>query len=350
MNTIATPTLLDYPFPEPPAPGAAVTLAPGLLWMRLALPLALDHVNIYAIEDGDGWFIWDAGMGDSPSLEAWETLLNGPLAGRPVTRLLVTHHHPDHVGAAGWLCGRTGAELLMVKSEFLLSRVRIGGLFKDTDTADRQFYRERGLYDEAADGILGRGPIYIDTVGTLPAAYRSIKAGDVLTIGGRDWHVRTGGGHSDEMAMLWQPDQRVFLAADQVMEKITPNIGVWPHEPDARPLDDFLTSLAAIRDEIPDDTLILPGHKLPFRGLHQRIAELEAHHAKICAKIMKACDAGPASIGDLIPKLFNRELPPHHAGLAFAETLAHVNSLIEQGDLIHDTEADGMMRLHRTDA
>ncbi|KAA2313810.1 MBL fold metallo-hydrolase [Pseudooceanicola sediminis] len=347
MNTIAVPNGLDHPFPDAPTTGQAIRVAPGVLWMRLALPLSLDHVNIYAIEDGDGWFLWDAGMGDAPTLSTWETLLAGPLGGRPVTRLLVSHHHPDHVGAAGWLCARTGAELLMVKSEFLLTRVRLGGLFADTEGHDRDFYHARGLSDAATDGILGRGATYIETVAPLPAAYTSIRAGDVIRIGGQDWHLRTGGGHSDEMAMLWNPQGGVFLAADQVMEKITPNIGVWPQEPSARPLDEFLTSLTAIRDQIPDDALVLPGHKLPFRGLHRRVDELLAHHEKVCGKIMAASADGPSTVGALIPRLFRRELPPHHAGLAFAETLAHVNTLIARGALTHDADGDGKFWLRQ---
>lgn len=340
-----TASALAHPFAEPPAPGAATEVAPGILWMRLALPLALDHVNVFALDDGEGWLIWDAGLGDAATLDAWEALLTGPLAGRPVTRILITHHHPDHVGAAGWLARRTGAELLMVQAEFLLTRVRVAALFEDTAEADRDFYRSRGLSTEAMEGILGRAPEYVRNVAALPPSYVSITAGDVLRIGGRDWHVRTGGGHSDEMAMLWCPEAGVFLAADQVMAGITPNIGVWPHEPKARPLDRFLASLTALGAEIPDDALVLPGHKLPFFGLHARVAELLAHHDKVCGKILTACAARPVTIGELIPTLFRRELPPHHAGLAFAESLAHANTLIGRGDLRMQRGADGLLRL-----
>lgn len=345
MNAQTPAPAITAPFPEPPAPGEAIEVAPGVLWMRLGLPLALNHVNIFALEDRDGWLIWDAGLGDQPSLDGWEALLAGPLKGRPVRRVLITHHHPDHVGAAGWLCRRTGAELLMVQSEYLLARLRISALFNETEAEDQDFYLSRGLSREAMEGILGRGPEYVRTVHRLPAAYRSITAGDVLEIGGRDWHVRTGGGHSEEMAMLWSPAAGVFLAADQAMVGITPNVGVWPYEPHARPLDRFLASLAALRREIPDDALVLPGHKLPFRGFHARIAELEAHHEKVCGKILAACADGPLSVGELIPRLFKRELPPHHAGLAFAESLAHANTLIGRGELSFARHADGLWRL-----
>ncbi len=345
MNASAPVSAISTPFPEPPAPGAAVEVAPGVLWMRLGLPLALDHVNVFALEDGDGWTIFDAGLGDPPSLEAWEALLAGPLSGRPVRRLIISHHHPDHVGAAGWLARRTGAELLMVQSEYLLTRLRVAALFEETESEDQDFYLSRGLSREAMEGILGRGPEYVRTVHRMPAAYRSITAGDVLTIGGRDWHVRTGGGHSEEMAMLWCAEAGVFLAADQAMVGITPNVGVWPYEPFATPLDRFLNSLQALREEIPDDALVLPGHKLPFRGLHARVAELNAHHDKVFGKILAACEDGPLSVGELIPRLFKRELPPHHAGLAFAESLAHANTLIGRGRLTFARHDDGLWRL-----
>lgn len=336
---------LRHPFPEPPAPGQALEVAPGLLWLRLALPLALNHVNVFALDDGDGWLIWDAGLGDQPSLDAWEALLSGPLAGRPVRRVLITHHHPDHVGAAGWLCRRTGAELLMPKTEYLLARLRIAALFEETAEEDQAFFLSRGLSREAMAGILGRGPEYVRTVHRLPASYQAIADGETIRIGGRDWRLRTGGGHSDEMAMLWQPEAGLFLAADQVMVGITPNVGVWPSEPDSRPLDQFLASIRALAAEIPDDALVLPGHKLPFTGLAQRVDELIAHHDKVFGKILSACAEGPLTVGELIPKLFKRELPPHHAGLAFAESLAHANSLIGRGRLRMEQGADGLLRL-----
>jgi glyoxylase-like metal-dependent hydrolase (beta-lactamase superfamily II) len=335
---------LDFLCDDTPPPGTMRELAPGVFWHRVPVDLALDHVNTYILDDGDGWFVMDAGMDTPQTRAAWESLLDGPMRGKPVKRILITHYHPDHIGAAGWLVARTGAQLVMTQTEYLLGQARIAGLYKGSMKEEAQFYATRGLPQLAIDGIMGRAPIYQETVGRLPASYVRIEPGDTLGIGGRHWQVLTGGGHSDKQAMLYTDEDNIFLAADQVMAGITPNIAVWYSEPEARPLDQFLTSLGDIRATLPDDARVLAGHKLPFMGLHRRIDVITAHHAKVCGKISDAARS-PVTVGSMVPQLFRRELNPHHTGLAFVETLAHVNSMIADGRLHVLFDADGLMRI-----
>ena len=167
----------------------------------------------------------------------------------------------------------------------------------------------------------------------LPPTFLRVVAGDVLKIGGRNFRVLTGDGHAPEQIMLWCEDDGVFLAADQVLAKITPNVSVWAVDPDGDPLGLYLRSLRTLRATVPADVLVLPGHQLPFRGLHTRITELIAHHEERCATIADACAKAPRSVADLVPVLFPRKLDPHQMSFAFSETLAHVNTMLREHQL-----------------
>ena len=103
MTQEPPPEKLRFPFQQPPAAGQLSEIAPGILWLRLPLPFRLNHINIFLIDDGDGWAVVDTGIANKVTREIWEALAAGPLARRRLTRLIVTHFHPDHIGLAGWL-------------------------------------------------------------------------------------------------------------------------------------------------------------------------------------------------------------------------------------------------------
>jgi glyoxylase-like metal-dependent hydrolase (beta-lactamase superfamily II) len=329
----------------PPPPGTLTQVAPGLLWLRLPLPYRLDHVNVYLIEDGDGWAVFDTGLGDQVTREIWESLLAGPLSGRGLTRMIVSHFHPDHVGLAGWLAARFDLPLHMSQTEYLFSRVLGHAPAAAEREVHRIFYVRRGLDPEIAEQVVGKGHEYLDCSTGLPPAYRRLFAGQVLRIGGREFEVITGGGHSQEQAMLVCRAERLFLAADQVLARITPNISIWAMEPEGDTLGDYVASLRAIRADLPDDMLVLACHNLPFWGLHRRIDELLEHHASRCAAILEAVRGESRTAAELVPVLFHRPLDPHQLGFAFRETLAHVNYMLRQGELQRDIAADGMQRV-----
>lgn len=334
-------TTLRFPLAEPPASGALAEIVPGVQWLRLPLPYRLNHVNIYLIEDDGGWAVLDTGLGTDECRAAWEAMLAGPFAGRRLTRMIVTHFHPDHVGLAGWLHDRYGLALSMPRPEYLYAlalQYAPGDLGAEMH---RPFYRRHGLSAEITDLVLSRGHEYLRRTTGVPTTYHRIQHGETLRLGGRDFRVLTGGGHALEQAMLVCDDQRLFLAADQVIARISPNVSVHAMEPDLDALGIYLRSLAGLRQAVDGDMLVAPGHGLPFLGLHTRIDELTAHHAERCGVIEEACRARPLSVAELVPHVFARELDAHQTSFAFGEVLAHVNHMLTQGSLALETDAQG---------
>jgi glyoxylase-like metal-dependent hydrolase (beta-lactamase superfamily II) len=341
---------LAYPVSEPPAPGALVEIAPGILWARIPLPFRLDHINVYLIEDGGGWAVLDTGLGNEATRALWEAMARGPLAGRALTRLIVTHHHPDHIGLAGWLCERFGVPLLTSQTSYLSClNVSLSPGALDAKPY-RDFYLRHGLDPASTQRVATQGHAYLKMVSGLPPTFERLVAGDTLGIGGRSFEVLAGNGHAPEQVMLYCAADKVFLAADQVLAKITPNISVWAVEPTGDPLGLYLRSLAELKARIPADTLVLPGHQLPFYGLHARADELIAHHAKRCAVIAEACRQAPRSAAELVPVLFTRQLDPHQMSFAFSETLAHVNAMLRLGELAWADDGDAVARVVATAA
>ncbi|HUB16387.1 MAG TPA: MBL fold metallo-hydrolase [Acetobacteraceae bacterium] len=338
-----TPSLV-FPHAQAPEPGSVIEITPGVLWFRLPLPYRLDHVNIYLIEDDDGWAVLDTGLGTAACRAAWDAILAGPLAGQRLTRMVVTHYHPDHVGLAGWLTERFGLPLAMPRPEYLYSlalQYAPGDLGAD---AFRPFYRRHGLSDEITELVLSRGHEYLRRTTGVPTTYHRLQHGDVLCVGARDFQVLTGGGHALEQAMLVRPVENLFFAADQVIARISPNVSVHAMEPDLDALGIYLRSLRALREAVPPEVLVLPGHGLPFLGLHTRIDELIAHHAQRCGLIADACRGRPPSVAELVPHVFHRELDAHQTGFAFGEVLAHVNHMLGAGELILQTDSAGTDR------
>ncbi len=344
MKSAVTSQSLTFPHASPPAPGEAVEVAPGVLWMRIALPFRLDHVNIYLIRDCEGWAAVDTGIDNPSTRAAWEALIAGTLGGRPLTRLIVTHHHPDHIGLAGWLCERFDIPLLTSETCYLACLNISLNPRSIENKVYSDFYTRHGLDQETTATVATLGHRYLKMVSPLPPTFQRLIAGDALKIGEQVFSVLSGDGHAAEQIMLWNNNGGYLLAADQVLAKITPNISVWAVEPNGDPLGLYLRSLRALRADIPASALVLPGHQLPFFGLHRRVDELLAHHRERCDLILDACRANAKSAAELVPALFHRKLDPHQMGFAFSETLAHVNYLLRQGALTSHVGGDGVER------
>ncbi len=333
--------MLDFPFDTAPAPGEIVTVRPGILWARLSLPFRLDHVNIFFIEDDEGWLIVDAGIDNRVCRGQWRALFEGPLKGFRFTGLLVTHHHPDHIGLAGWLCDTLDIPLMTSRTSFLsaMNFYNSPEIFAATEYS--RFYASHGMPPEIAALVSTQGQEYMRMLSKPPFTYRRVEEGEVLRLGGRDFHVLAGDGHCPEQLMLHLPEENLFLAADQVIEKISPNVSVMAFEPAGDPLGAFLHSLERIRRDVPENVLVLAGHRLPFHGLHARCRDLAAHHEDRCRIIREALRNGPVSAAELVPLLFPRELTPHEMSFAFSETLAHTNFLVARGECAWQDRSDG---------
>ncbi|WP_424140615.1 MBL fold metallo-hydrolase [Roseomonas chloroacetimidivorans] len=330
----------------PPPLGATLEIVPGLHWARMPLPFPPWHVNLWLIEDGQGWLAVDAGVNSATTLAAWEDIFERVLGGRPITRVLLTHFHPDHAGLGGWLCERWDAPLLMARAEFLQARV----LLLDGDERLREQHlntaRNAGAPAEFLQYLSARGGFYQADVVPLPRAYRPIHAGQIIQAGSRNWQVRVGEGHAPAMTLLHCPALGILIAADQVLPRISPFIGVQGSEPEEDPLRNFLASLEDLK-EIKEGTLCLPSHGEPFGGLHARIAALTAHHAERLSSLLQAC-AKPITAFDAARLMFPHVTAVSQMGFMIGEALAHLHYLRSDGLVMRDRRSDGAFLYRQT--
>ena len=340
MNAAAS-AKIHTPWTEPPAEGEAVQVAEGVLWMRLPLPMRLDHVNVYALDDGDGWTVVDTGFASRRSRAVWESLMAGPLGGRPIRRVIVTHHHPDHVGLAGWLQTEFGAELAMPRTGWLLARMLLLDV-QETPTEEAiAFWRAAGMRADIFEKRLTERPFnFADIVAPMPVGFTRIAEGDEMFIGGRRWHVRMGDGHAPDHATFWSRDDDLVLGGDQLLPSISPNLGVHPTEPEADPVGEWLASCARLAPFAEDRHLVLPGHKLPYRGLPLRMRQLAENHTGALARLTDHLST-PRRAGECFAPLFKREIGEGDYGLALSETVGHLNHLLKIGEATREMGRDG---------
>src|SRR6201982_76723 len=337
-----------YPWVNHPGHDQVVEVMPRILWVRLRRPFRLNHVNIYLLADGDGWAMVDSGFGNEESIAAWTALFAGPLAHVKISRLIVTHSHPDHVGLAGWIVERFHCALYMSQVEYLQSVYHQNRGTEERRNAQRLFFRRHGMDEDLTDKLLGRGQDYLKRVSVLPPSYRRISHGDEVVIGTRRFKVITGGGHALDQVMLYCADDKLFLSADQVLSKISPNVSVWAVEPDQNSLGEYLASLASLTTTLPYDVMVLPGHGVPFYGLKTRIKQLADHHEERCRLIAEACRDGPHTSKDLVPVGFHKNhTDPHQMGFAAGELIAHGNYMLVECRLTAQ-ETDGVLRVRTT--
>jgi glyoxylase-like metal-dependent hydrolase (beta-lactamase superfamily II) len=309
----------------------------------MPLPFDLNHINLWLIEEDDGWTVVDTGLGNRATRELWEASFGGALAGRPIRRVVVTHYHPDHAGNAAWLSERFDAPLLMTRGEFLTVHAVLHGVASFSAAASSALFRANGLSGDAANSLLARGDLYRKLVPAFPGAHRRLIAGGSVTLGGDDWRVIVGYGHAPEHASLYSARRRVLVSGDMLLPKISTNVAVRPIDPMADPLGQFLESIGRYR-ELPADTLVLPSHGLPFRGAHERVRMLEAHHADRLQAIAEACTQAPKSAADLLEVLFRRKLDENQIFFAMGEAIAHVHRLYYAGKLDRSVDASGVAR------
>lgn len=338
---------IHHPFPDPPPEGEATEVAPGILWLRLPLPFALDHVNVYALDGPEGWTLVDTGIRSRRTMALWGRLLAGPLGGRPVVRLIGTHHHPDHIGLAGWFQAQ-GAVLMMTQTAWLYARMLVLDVQEVAPRESLVFWRRAGLSPDRLIAKAAERPFnFADSVAPMPLGFARLAEGQVLHLAGRDWVVRLGHGHAPAHATLWSED--LVIGGDQLLPGISANIGVYPTEPGADPLAEWLDSCARLKDFATDGQLVLPGHKLPFTGLPFRLAQMtENHHAALDR--LSAHLAVPRTAVDCFPVLYRREIDAGTEGLALVEALAHLNRLLYAGQVDRVLSPEGAWLWHRRGA
>ena len=302
---------------------------------------ALPWINVWAIADRGGWAIVDTGLKSPATIDAWQQAFLQALDAAPVTRVLVTHMHPDHCGMAGWIAERFKARLWMSRLEYLSCRLMAADTGRSAPADGIAFYRAAGWNEEALERYKAKFGSFGEMIYPLPASYHRLSDGDSLRLGAHEWRVVVGSGHSPEHACLYCADLKLLISGDQVLPRISSNVSVYPTEPEANPLDDWLNSLAAIQLRIPDDVLVLPAHNSPFKGLHARIDELIESHRTGLARLESAL-AVPRRAVDVFGALFARPINPGVLGMATGEAVAHLNYLTSSGRAIRELDGDGI--------
>ena len=338
--------VVQYPWAELPAPGASIEVMPGIHWVRLPLPFVLDHINVFLLEDGDGWTVIDTGLNREEVKDIWQQVFAGVCQGRPISRVIVTHFHPDHMGLGGWFAEHWQTDLWMSTAEWLWSHYAFRAREKEMD-AMLDFWRRNGLSRETIDDMRGRGHFYPTNVTRPPVRYRRMIEGDVIEINGLPWQVIVGRGHAPEHICLYCEPLAVLLAGDQVLPRITTNVSVQFHEPDGDPLRLFLASTHLFAHCDPE-TLVLCSHDRPFRRLHERLAQLREHHEVRLDDAAAAC-VRPSTPVDLMPVLFKRPLNLHQQSFAIGEAVAHCHRLLYEGRVDRVLGPDGRYRFIRTE-
>jgi len=334
------------PFEDIPAEGEAIEVADGVLWLRLPLPMALDHVNVFAFWDDEGWTIVDTGFASKRGEAMWQALLDGPLGGKPIRRVILTHHHPDHVGMVAWLMER-GAELCTSRTAWLMARMLTLDV-QDVPTPEAlQFYRRAGMVGDVYEKRKNDRPFnFADIVKPLPQGYTRLVEGQTITFGNRTWDILMGDGHAPEHVTLWSRDDGLVIGGDQLLLSISPNLGVYPNEPDADPVADWITSCEKFQPHARDDQLVLGGHKIPYFGLPKRLEQMISNHHEALDRLLDYLDT-PKSAGDSFKPLFKRKIGPAEYGLALVESMAHMNHLHQTGLVSRTLSEDGAYLFQR---
>ena len=340
---------LHYPLGDAlPASGATLGVAPGVKWLRMALPFALNHINLWLLRDEiegrAGWTVVDCCISIEAAKAQWEQIFANELEGLPILRVIVTHMHPDHIGLAKWLCERWQVTLWISATDFNLARIGSEGASGFGGESAAIFFAAHGLTDPASvEKIKGRANYYRSLVPAVPSHYRRLMDGDTLTIGGRHWTCISGYGHAPEHISMYCKELQVLIGGDMMLPRISTNVSVYDQEPESNPLQQFLDSIDKFRS-LDAATLTLPAHGKPFTGLYQRIEQLHDHHQERLSEVMAACSARPCSAADMVPVLFKRALDLHQTTFAMGESIAHLHALWFEGRLKRTLGDDGIYR------
>jgi glyoxylase-like metal-dependent hydrolase (beta-lactamase superfamily II) len=335
---------LRFPFASAPAPGTLTDVAPGVKWLRMPLPFVLNHINLWILDDGDGWTLVDTGANTAKTRDLWREIFSGPLAVQPLKRVICTHFHPDHMGLAGWLSKAYGVPVWSTQKEIATARRALALSDSERRGVDVALFVHAGL-ERPADDESRREDGYKSLVTALPDDIPLLQDKDVINAAATSWRVVVGEGHSPELSALHAQALNLLISGDQVLPGITPHVGIFDIRIDENPLQLFLDSLAHFR-KLPEDTLVLPSHKLPFFGLRARIDQIIAHHHERLDRVRVRCAQG-ATAAEVLPAIFERTFDGSQLRFALGETFAHLNCLMGTGEIVRETTPQGAY-LYRT--
>ncbi|MHA7900374.1 MAG: MBL fold metallo-hydrolase [Henriciella sp.] len=336
---------LTYPFgEETPKVGETMEVAPGVHWVRMPLPFSLQWINLWLIDDGDrGWTIVDTGMPLDDTKAAWRKIFEDQLGGRPVWRVIVTHMHPDHIGNAGWLSRKfPESEFWISRLEYISCRMLVADTGREAPEAGTKFYHQAGWNEAQIETYRSRFGGFGRGVSRLPDAYHRLEDGDTFEMAGETWEVVTGNGHSPEHSCLFCPVLNIVISGDQLLPKISSNVSVFPTEPWANPLRDWLQSCEKLKATLPEDVLVLPAHNEPFKGAHARLDHLIKGHGVALKRLQQRLAQEPRRVVDVFPAIFGRKIGDDVLSMATGEAIAHLNYLVADGDAKRTLDETGI--------
>lgn len=339
------PRRLQFVDTPAPQPGKTVPLAPGVDWGRVPLPIDLNHINVWLLDAGDGCVLVDTGMSSEIVKDAWLLIDEEVLSRKPLRAIFITHIHPDHIGLASWLQQRFAVPVLMSKRTHEQAQLLLGGKVTTAGDEAEVFFRTNGVTDLSSVRGMFSPARFARLASGLPEVARHVSDGEVLQWGESGWTALETNGHAEGHLCLFDARHRLLISGDQVLPTISSNISFTWRGSDPNPLHSFLTSLRRLRD-LPADTLVLPSHGLPFRGLHQRVDDLTQHHEEQLDKLANACST-PKTAAEIFPVMFRRELKGMHLYLALGEALAHLEYLVHAGRAERRKDAAGVHRYVR---
>jgi len=332
---------IEYEFDSRPDTGSTMPVADGMHWLRMPLPFSLGHINLWLLEDDDGWAVVDTGIHSDESKDVWRAAVADVMKGKPIQHVVVTHLHPDHVGCAGWLTDEYGIDLWMTREEYLLCRLLVSDTGRAAPDEGVDFYHAAGFPGDALHKYQEMFGMFGKFVAELPESYKRLRDGDEYTFAGSSWEVIVGCGHSPEHACFFNAERNLFVSGDQLLPTISSNVSVYPTEPGANPLKDWIDSLRMLKSRLPEDVLVLPAHGKPFRGAHPRLDALVQEHLDGLDALLELCRK-PCRAVDAFPALFKSTISDSNLIMATGESVAHLNYLIEEGELEVETDDDGV--------
>lgn len=337
---------IQYEHVSRPGEGETMAMADDITWLRMPLPFSLNHINLWLLRDDGGWVIVDTGIDTPTSRDVWQTTFDGAMGGDPATHVIATHLHPDHVGCAGWLVREFDVDLWMTREEYMLCRVLVNDTGRDAPAEGVRFYKAAGYTDKQLKSYQESFGMFGRVVGSPPEAYKRMQDEERLSFAGHEWEVIVGRGHSPEHACLFDRARNILISGDQILPTISPNVSIWPTEPQANPLLDWFDSIDKLEKILPDDVLVLPAHGKPFRGAHVRLEQLRKEHIDNLDKLLETANE-PRRAVDVFEVIFNSKISDSNRVMATGEALAHLAYLCDTGDMVAENDSEGVTYYRR---
>ena len=334
---------ISFPIKNVPENNELVQVIKNIFWARMPLPSPLNHVNVYIIEDDLGLTIIDTGLNTQETRLRWKSLLKKYFKDRKLERVIITHHHPDHFGLAGWFKKNYGAEIYCSRTSYLMARMLTLDVQEKMSSEAALFYMRAGMPKDTIEKRQKIRPMnFSDTVHSIPLGFKRIREDEEIILAGQSWKIVFGHGHAPSHATFWSTKDSIVFVGDQVLPGISPNLGVYPTEPEADTVGDWISSCRKLLRIADNNKLVLPGHKLPFTGLSIRLEQLIRNHKSAIKRIERRLSKGPLNTVDLFRTIFKREIKEKEYSLALVEAVGHMNHLYAMGQVSRELNADGV--------